>query len=536
MSQYHKYISEKLAKRDYILAKELNLDLQKKFSVKPDNGRQIISRAVRDKVIRPSVITFGNGQLAYTRLDKKLSKEMVLAIAKVNRPPLYRLIVMLDIFEGMLPYHEAMKVSATPIKSENTKSDSIEKLVKEIETLEYGKLFRNVSGDKFIVYQPLLAEAEALSSKVMKGTSVDASFIPDVLKALQKYNIIDNSKVLYRNRNTPGKSISHNNYVWDAVAYTKTTGINDVRSSEANSFDKQTMVALDVVISRTYTDVDLQGFVSRIQGIQSAVKTGKRKVLPIVVYAETESKILVNRIKKLGFLCFDLGSIYGSRIYKILENVLLVKKADGAGNNRIDSADKVEEILSDMRNAGQEENLSNIKGDLFESLMFPLLNLVFSDAAIEPGPSLKSRNENGKQEGYEYDYIVTAPRIKEILVVELKGYASSNYISLGDENTKNTINWFFSRTFPFAKNILKNRDANSKITACYITTSKFKDDGVAFLSSINKGKLKPAALDVWYDGEKLMALLDQYKLVKAQQIIKRYYIKESDDLSDDLQF
>lgn len=534
MNEYEKYISGRLLKLDYILGKDLNTLLQKKFGVKSDNARKIIERAATAKIVKASAVSFGNRQYSYIHPEKRFTKEIILKITKTNRPPLYRLIMMLDFYKGILPYHVAMKVCATPLKSENTKSDSIAKLVSEMELLEYGIQYKDPTGSKFIVYPLLHDKAEVLAKLEMQSMAVDAAFIPDVLRALRKYNIIDNDKVLYRSKGAPEKGITQNNFVWDAIAYTRTTGINEIRSSEANTFDKQTMVALDIVVNRDYKDEDLQGFVARIQAIQSAVKTGKRKVLPIVVYAKTTTKILIHRIRKLGFLCFDLGSIYGSKVYEIVKHVNDVKTADWSDYFEIDNI--VEKTLRVMQDAGQEDNLSNIKGDLFESLMYPLFKLIFSDATIEPGGKLKSK-ETGPKE-YEYDYIITSARLNEVLVIELKGFASSNYISLGDYQTQNTIKWFFGNTFPFAQKILKARHPNDKITACYITTASFKEDGVAFLNSIGQGKLRPNDLDTWYDGEKLMRLLDKYKLKKTSQIIKRYYIKEpaiemeeTDDLS-----
>jgi hypothetical protein len=529
MNQYRKLIEAIIDKSDFALGSELSSALQNKFGVKPDNARKIVERAAEDQIIKASPISFGKKQLAYINVNDRFTKNLVLKIAKQTRPSLYRLITLLDQHDGCLPMHEAMKTCATPINVENAKSDSIRKLLGEIEVLEIGVLFKNSNDAQFIIYPSLSGQAETLSKTALKNMSVDVTFIPDILKALVRYNIIDNVKVLYRNKNTPEKSVTHNNYVWDAVGYTRTTGINSTRSSEATSVEKQTMVAIDVVVSREYTQEDLDGFLARIQGMQSAVKTGKRKVLPVVVYAGTETKILVHRIKKLGFLCFDVGSIYGSRVYDIIRNVIQVKRSDNKGDVPVEEV--VDETLRIMRKAGQEDNLSNIKGDLFESLMYPLLRIVFSEALIEPGEKLRQKSDDGKKEEYEYDYIITNSRLKERTVVELKGYASTNYISLGNQDTKNSIQWFFSRTFPFAKKLLHLKDSHS-VTALYITTSKFHEDGLTFLENLNKGKLKPANLDLWYDGEKLMRLLKSNGLIKTKGIIKKYYVKKSSEDQD----
>lgn len=524
MSEYVKYITELFKDTDYILGKDLNDLVKKKFKPKSGYERKIVQRAVETGIIiSSSPVTFGNGQFAYLHPEKHLNKEMILKIAKENRPALYRIITMMDYYDGILPFHEALKLAAAPLDIGKNKSDSIEKLIEELQNLQLGQEITSSKGVKFIVRPALVGKCDNLIDLQNTRMRIDTMFIPDILKSLQNFNIIDNDKVLYRNKTIPSIGISHNNFVWDAIAYTRTTGINEIRSSEADSFEKQTLVVLDIVISRPYSNDDLQGFFGRIRSITNAVKTGKRKVLPVIIYAETESKILVNRIHKLGFLSFDLGSIYGSKVYHIIKNLFLLKQTEVKNPDEIQRL--IENTLGTMRKSGQEDNLTSIKGDLFESLMFPVVQLLFPHSNIEQGKMFKEKI--GKEvEKYEYDYVIDSARLQEIIIIELKGYSSSNYISLGDSDTHNTINWFFRRTLPFAMKMLKAKDPNKKITACYITTSSFKEDGVEFLEKINTGKNKPKGIDCWYDGNKLIKLLDDLKLKKVKEIVTKYYIKK----------
>jgi hypothetical protein len=467
-----------------------------------------------------SAIRFSKNQFAYVHPKKQLTKDLVLQIAAKYRPPLFRLIVGLDINNGIISHYEAMKIAACPIEDGKTKSDSVDKLFLEIELLGYASQFANKDGVRFLISSRDAKHAEYLMAKAIKQMSIDAMFIPDVLRALQRFNIISNDRVLYRNKTEPQLGVNHNNFKWDAIAYTRTTGINEARSSESNTYDKQTLVVLDVIVSRKYTDHDLQGFLARIQGTISSVKTGKRKVLPIVIYSGIESKILINRIKKLGFLSFDLGTIYGSKIYRIIECIQSVKNTDDFTEGTID--DRIEEALETIENTGQADNLSNIKGDLFESLMFPVLNTIFSGSDIETSKELKNTSE-GKTEKYEYDYIVRSSRLREITIIELKGFASSRYIDVGDIERNNTLSWFFGRTMPFAKKMLQNN--GYKITASYITTANFTNEGIEFLEGLQNGSLKPKVLDVWYDGTKLLNLLKEHHFQKPLELVQKYYIK-----------
>ena len=524
MNKYEQFLEERLFRDDWLLGQDLNLELQRRFSdVTPAYGRKIIERAVTSRIIVPSPISFGKNQFAYAHRKKTFTKEAFLRIAEVKRPALFRLIVMLDVYHGVLSHYDAMKIAASPLEDGRSKNDSIDKLFKEIALMGLGVQVANRDGVRFLVYPSLSKNPERVMANALKQMTIDATFIPDILRALQRMNIISNDRVLYRKKSEPYHGVNHNNYKWDAIAYTRTTGINEGRASEADSIEKQTLVILDVVITRKYTDHDLQGFLSRIQGTTSSVKSGRRKVLPIVIYSGVESKVLFNRIRKLGFVSLDVGTIYGSNIYRIIECVQSVKKINDFSGGSVD--DLVEEALQLIGNAGQEDNLSNIKGDLFETLMFPVLQAMLPGADMDPGRELKNVI-NEKVVKYEYDYIIRSSRLKEIVVVELKGFANSRYIGLGDNETKNTLNWFFGRTFPFARSILTANEPGNKVTACYITTADFNPDGIEFVESLQKGKLKPSTMDLWYNGEKLIQLLEQNGFAKVLTLIRKYFIRQ----------
>ena len=63
----------------------------------------------------------------------------------------------------------------------------------------------------------------------------------------------------------------------------KTTGINPSLAKDSNIPEKQTLVVLDVLISRDYQQIDLDGFLNRIRINLNSVSKGKRKVVPIIV-------------------------------------------------------------------------------------------------------------------------------------------------------------------------------------------------------------------------------------------------------------
>ncbi|MCX2476089.1 hypothetical protein OQZ33_17275 [Pedobacter sp. MC2016-05] len=72
--------------------------------------------------------------------------------------------------------------------------------------------------------------------------------------------------------------------------------------------------------------------------------------------------------------------------------------------------------------AGQEDALRDLRGVMFEILMFPVLSSIYANAAATRGKTCSVTDADGKKEGYEYDYIFNSSHPQEIVVVELKGY------------------------------------------------------------------------------------------------------------------
>lgn len=312
--------------------------------------------------------------------------------------------------------------------------------------------------------------------------------------------------------------------VWDAYTYTKTTGINPVVAKKADDVEKQTLVALDVVLSREYSQADLDGFLGRIQIYLNSVKTGVRKAMPIVVYKSASEQVL-NTLSSLGFMSFNIGVIFGTHIYQLVERMRQVQikttlsKTEGL-------ADEVAEVLTGLRNTGQEDNLNELKGILFESLLYPLLQNLYPNAEITHGRVL-SKKEEGKKTAYEYDYIIRSAHPKEIILVELKGYSSAASIPLGNIETKNTLSWFFGRTMPFAKSFFqKDLSEGYSWKACYITTASFFSDGRKFLDQINEGALKPTNMEGHYDGPALIEMLMARNFIKICETLQKFYLNK----------
>lgn len=535
LNKYDLFIEAKITKEKFISGGDLSKSIQYEFNLQNDNSRKIIERAVKKNVLKSShPLTFGKGQFIYFANDKKLNKDTLKKFCKNNRPPIYRLLESLDDNDGVISYYEALKITASPLIKSNSKVDLLENIIDDVNKLKLLKIFTDSNNVKYIVYDNI--DDEELKKRLLlhyNKLKLDTSFVSDILSWISKSNLILNGDKSFRNKYQPSLGAKHNNLIWDAFGYTKTTGINDISPQIAKDKEKQTLVVLDIVISRNYQQYDLDGFLNRIQINLNSVSIGKRKVLPIIIYKDCSSYIL-NKSKSLGFIAYDIGSIYGSNIFHILNNIYKIQL-----NSKLLESTELEATILDtlevIRSSGQEDQLRDLKGTLFEVVMYQLLKLKYSNAEIIPNYSYskivrykevseEQAMEKEKKEYYEYDYIIKSSNPKEIIVVELKGYHSNYEIPLGDYLTKNTVKWFFNKTFPFLKEKYKRDIEDGYVyKGVYITSSKFQENAIDFLDILNKGKSKPTNLEVYYDREKLLNVLEENDFKSLKMIIQKFY-------------
>ena len=525
LNYFDEYILKVVQDGQFVLGKEIVDGLTEKFNVSPVHARKLIQRTADNGFISTSKpATFGKGQYIYFPREKSLDLGAIRPICEKFRPPLARVLDALAADEGILSYYEALKICSSPLEDSSSKSSMLNELILMLDQL---KLIVMATDDRQVRY--LIArevdeeDHSALMDDHYSKMVLDCVFLPDIVKWLRKVNIIDNLKTQYRSKQTPSKGTSHNNLLWDAYGYTKTTGINPVVGAKADIVEKQTLVVLDVVVHRPYEQFDVDGFLGRVQINLNSVKRGIRKVVPIVFYKEMTDKTL-NTLRSLGFLSFNIDAIFGKRIHEILDNFSIAQKGIYAKDTN-ETEKQVAESLKAMRAAGQEENLANLKGTLFEYLFYPVFKSLYPDAMIRQGETLSEKLPDGSKEKYEYDYIIQSNTPKEIVLVELKGYSSEARIAVGNTETQNTLNWFFGRTLPFAKKqFAKELAAGYKLSACYITSAGYWPDGLKFLEA--QKKLAPKKLFTHYDGERLLDFLDNNDFPQIKKTVERYFIKK----------
>jgi hypothetical protein len=166
--------------------------------------------------------------------------------------------------------------------------------------------------------------------------------------------------------------------------------------------------------------------------------------------------------------------------------------------------DYVANTLLTMQESGQDGNLQNIKGALFEVLLYPLIRTLYPNGSFESNKIYMDLTEDGSKFPHEFDAIVIDRTLREAIVFELKGHKSSTFINDGPYTKRNTVKWFFNNTLLWAKKRLEDENPGIKISACYITSAQFTKDSLELLEVYNKGSLKPQFTDVYYDGYTLV--------------------------------
>lgn len=188
-----------------MIGKDLNKILQDTFGLKPDHARKLVQRAVDKKVIYSSApVSFGNGQYIYSL--GRLDIQMIKRISKKNRPPLYRLISLLEKNNGVISFYEGLKITASPLDKSKTKMDYLNNIIGDLKELKLIKDIKTYDGIKYIIDMDIKNDQELdLIDAHKTKMIIDCTFIRDILYYLQRHNLIDNKSVVFRNKDYNNK-------------------------------------------------------------------------------------------------------------------------------------------------------------------------------------------------------------------------------------------------------------------------------------------------------------------------------------------
>lgn len=124
------------------------------------------------------------------------------------------------------------------MRKEKEKSNTLNEILYMLEYLGVVET-KNDSGITYIILSSVSNNFIPLMSQHRNNMIMDCFFIPDIRNWLIKHNFIDNKYIVYRNQTSPSKGAEHNNYIWDAFAYTNTTGYNTILGNSVERDEKR---------------------------------------------------------------------------------------------------------------------------------------------------------------------------------------------------------------------------------------------------------------------------------------------------------
>jgi len=531
MNPYNAFLRDQILITNTALGSVLAQALMTEFGVKADHARKLLERATEKGIMKSSKpLTFGKGKYLYLNPDWYFTLNLIKENSISTRPTLYRLLDLLDLNVGVVSYYEALKLTASPEEKTSTKVSLLKDMLSDLRQLKLTEERQDIRGIRYVLHRaPRAIEDEELHYKEMmtlhyERMRIDALFIRDMLHDLDATNLIDSDNAVYRGVGSPSIGAKHNGLLWDAIAYSRTTGINPVNAAQAKTIDKQTLVVLDAVISRKYEQIDLDGFYDRIQIHINSVTKQARKVVPMILYYQIDD-LTLNRARKMGFLTYSLAQRYGSNISKVMNNIQFIFMMPETPN----LGKLIEQTLSAL--SPHVEESKALRGALFEALMKPVFRHFYSQSLIYSDLILTDPEDGMKKR--EFDFVIISSHPKEIVLVELKGYPSSSSIALSKLDKKmverkGTIKYFAEGSVPLARRHYKLdlQYENYPVRMIFMTTGGYYEDGQQYLRTLNTGKLKPAKLDTGYDGAKLVALLRTEGFTHEASIITKYFSKE----------
>lgn len=494
MNEKEKNIKQYLEKKkSFVLSSELiNYILKEYSNVSSDYARKIISNMVKKGLIKSSnPIKFANNNFAYASNDKQTNYNNLSDLIRVEKKSLFRVVCLIK-REKVITYNELVKVSGCAIAKlgNNLVIDTI------INELIYFKIaeIQRYNGITFIVGQDNKIDLNEKYLYLKKENRILWSLI----SWLKDINIIDaNDIVTFKGEKNNYEGIKNAQLLWDALFFTKTVGI-----SETN---KKTIGIIDISTKSVYDWLDVEGFKNRIDIFINSTndKGTNRKVLPII-FANNISNSARKIIRENNYICIDIKRILGNNYELIISNYIHFIEQE-----KFDIS-KFEEIHKQI---GENGNYGNIKGILFEYMMGEVFRKIYDENSTLFEHSIKINKR-------EIDYRIETR--DENIFIELKSYNKEKEIELGDATQRYTVNWTYKGSYKYFTE--KYGDVPDKrCRFCYITTSKFSKDALKKLQELNKGKCKARKLDCFYDREKLISLLKEYKCNKEIELINNFY-------------
>lgn len=268
MNKYNQFLADLFKEHtDVLVAHDLIEKLVTHFKVTENYARQLISRAVKEKIIKSSEpFSFEKRQYFYMNSKRNIDVTALLDISKKYRKPLYRLLTLLSRTGGICSYYEAVKITATPMTNKEkyrviSLEDDIRRLndhniIKKVEDRETGIPFLILLQDQMDI-----EDSSVIRQKIkthLANMKRDVMFINDIIRWLVNHGLITD-KVSYRRKDNPNLGAIRNDFPFDATTISKTTGFS---INTGKNDDDHAIVVMEILIYRTYEKIDLEAFLN----------------------------------------------------------------------------------------------------------------------------------------------------------------------------------------------------------------------------------------------------------------------------------
>lgn len=496
------------------IGSELSKILISKFNeLSEENARKVISNCYKKKLILSTKpITFQNNQYAYFSSNAVINYFLFKHNIEQYKPHLFRVIFALKRKSGIISLNEFCNISGVSLNGSDH-DVSFDRLINDLNGLDIAELFE-INDLKCICFKnkELLQErANALPSELK-----DKNLLLSVCATwLTRSNIVDSKQFCFLGKPNNYEGINRNNIYWDAFGFTNTIGLGGTQK------DYQTIAVIDFQHAVKYEEYDFEGFKKRVERLIFSVKHEKRKVLPIIVALDF-SPAAMSLIKKNNYMCFNISTILGKNALSIsrhyresiedLDDKISKKDFSQMTNN-------ISSMCNFIRANGNEVNYGNLKGTLFEYLMYPILSRIFNKQGDRITHNFK-RKVSGEE--FECDYRIET--VDENIFIELKGYEKNYVIPMGnyDKNKGDidhqSIKWFLTHTYELAKQCV---GIERECKFCYITTAQIED--IAKEKMTQRKKDKPNLLQHFYEHDSLIQLLRDYRFENEIKVIEQFY-------------
>lgn len=524
--KYKELFDELFQNQKVVTSSDITELIKKRYpECSDENARNIIRTAKANKTMyRVENVVLGHNLHLYCADGIKCTKKDIRAALCSD----IKFGAIVDRFEknkGIISYLDIFKLSGCSINKSTSHWVSIDKIIEKMNYI-YSCKKVTLEENLFLINAEKYPEDDTdwarEARKLINRAKIECLMIRAVLYNLKRQNIVNDVVPLYRNEKQPLKGVTYNNLMFDAVAY---SSVPALLFEENVGKAENTIVLFDTVISQNYKMSHFKGYYDRIQMIRNGVKIQKRGVIPVIV-AMTIDKDVKATCKNMGILIYQLADLFGNKIDEILRKYEDVQVLSSVQNSE-ESIASIADLLETIERTGQDDNLDNLRGTLFEYFMHSVIykwlgGFIAGDLITNKKIVYDEKSKNT----YEYDIIV--PLRDEYLIIELKGHAGSKFIRWGKKDEagkieKDTLAWFFRQTLPVAQKKYKNNVEDKAVKACYITTAHFDPEAKQKIDALEKGALKSKHINVTYNGNQLRAKLKELKMEKEIQVLDQFY-------------